>query len=71
MIALLSSGTPDYVAWHWWGHATGVVGVYWDESVANNLRVVVDNSHNEADFIELTGNRAIPDEQIGFCSTPT
>lgn len=71
MVSMLKAGACEYVAHNWWGHATSVVGLIWDESVANNIRVVERNSHNEDDYIELTGNRAIPDEIIGICSTLT
>jgi len=72
MVSIMATGTPLYNAFYWWGHATdGPVGLIWDESVPNNLRVLIRNSHNEDDLLELTGNRAIPDEMIGICSTLT
>lgn len=71
MISILKTGTTIYNAHNWWGHATSVVGVEWDESQKNNLRVIERNSHNEDDLIELTGDRAIPDEMIGICSSLT
>jgi hypothetical protein len=72
MLSMMADGTPLYNAYHWWGHATGgPLGVIWDETVPNNLRVLIRNSHNEDDLLELTGNRAIPDEMFGICSTLT
>ena len=71
MISILKTGTAIYDAHNWWGHATSVVGVVWDESQKNNLRVIERNSHDEDDLIELTGDRAIPDEMIGICSSLT
>jgi len=71
MISILKTGTTIYDAHNWWGHATSVVGVEWDESQKNNLRVIERNSHDEDDLIELTGDRAIPDEMIGICSSLT
>jgi len=66
-ISQLSTGlSGGYVAYNWWGHALECVGVRWDESQRNNLVWVLSNSHNEDDFIELTGSRGVPDEYYTF-----
>ena len=68
-ISILRTGTPGYIAYNWWGHALSVVGVKWDESQVNNLIWLLRNSHDENDIIEMTGNRAVPDEFIGIRAT--
>lgn len=68
-ISVLSTGTPLYVAYNWWGHALECVGVEWDESVAYNIVWVLRNSHNEADLIRLTGSRGVPSEAYGIRAT--
>ena len=68
-ISVLRTGTTLYIAYNWWSHALACCGVIWDESKPNNLRWVIRNSHNEDDFIELTGSRGIPDEAYGVRST--
>lgn len=71
LVSILASAVGNYVAWYWWGHATGVSGLIWDESAPNNIKTVVSNSHNEDDFLIMKGDRAIPNEMIGICSTLT
>jgi hypothetical protein len=61
-ITALSRGFAIFAAYLWWGHAVPIVGLVWDESMPYNLRWVIRNSHDEIDFIELTGNRGVPDE---------
>ena len=68
-ITILSTGRSGYIAYNWWGHALSLVGLIWDETQANNLRWIIRNSHNEPDFIELTGRRGIPDELLGIRAT--
>ena len=68
-VSILATGTPLYVAYNWWGHALECVGVEWDESVAYNIVWVLRNSHNEADFIRLTGSRGVPSEAYGIRAT--
>jgi hypothetical protein len=70
-ISVLATASSDYIAYDWWGHALECVGVVWDETVANNLCWVIRNSHDEDNFIELTGDKAVPDEQYGIVSTLT
>jgi hypothetical protein len=70
-ISILRCGVDGYIAYNWWGHALSLVGVRWDESVANNLVWVIRNSHDEDDFIELTGSKGIPDELYGIRATLT
>lgn len=70
-ISVLSTGTPLYVAYNWWGHALECVAVEWDESQPNNLVWVLRNSHNESDVIELTGSRGVPSEAYGIRATLT
>jgi hypothetical protein len=70
-ITILSTGTPLYIAYNWWGHALSTCGVIWDESVTNNIIFQNQNSHDEDDVIEMTGSRAIPDEAYGFPATLT
>lgn len=57
----LSCGDPIYIAYYWWSHALTIMGMEWDETQTNNVRVVCFNSHDDG-FIELTGNKAVPDE---------
>lgn len=68
-ISLLCSGAAGYIAYNWWGHALQMVGVEWDESQPNNLIWVIRNSHNEDDFIRLTGSKGIADEMYGVIVT--
>jgi hypothetical protein len=65
------TGSGGYIAYNWWGHALECVGVRWDESVVNNLVWLIRNSHDEDDIIEMTGNRAVPDEFYGFAASKT
>lgn len=66
---LTQTARPLYATWGWWGHAVECVGMAWDESQQNNIKWLLRNSHNENDFIELTGSRGVPDEAYGFVST--
>jgi len=68
---ILSTGTPLYVGYDWWGHAVECVGLEWDESVKNNLIWKIRNSHGENELLELTGRRAVPDEAFGIRSSIT
>lgn len=61
-LSCLVTGRPGYGAWNWLQHAMEVIGLEWDESVTNNLRWVIRNSHGEKDPIRMTGNSAVPDE---------
>lgn len=70
-ISILALGKPLYIAYNWWSHALQAAGVIWDESQPNNLRWVIQNSHNEDDFIELVGSKGIPSEAYGIMSTLT
>lgn len=70
-ISILRCGVSGYIAYNWWGHALSLVGVRWDESVLNNIVWIIRNSHDEDDFIELTGSRGVPDELYGIRSTRT
>jgi hypothetical protein len=65
-VSVLCSGVSVYIAYFWWSHALELIGLVWDESVPNNLRWIIRNSHNEPEPIELTGSRAIPDEAFGI-----
>jgi hypothetical protein len=60
-LALLTTGRTCPGALRWWGHALPVVGMEWDESVANNIVWLWWNSHNDG-IIEITGSRGVPDE---------
>lgn len=66
---LALTARPLYIAYNWWGHALEGVGMIWDESKPNNVEWVIRNSHNEPDFIKLSGSRGVPDEAYGFVST--
>jgi hypothetical protein len=70
-ISVLATGCPLYVAYNWWGHAVSCVGIRWDESKPFNIVWVIRNSHNEDDFIELTGNKGVPSEAYGIRATAT
>jgi len=58
----LQTASGGYAAWNRLSHAMSVVGLIWDESKYNNVRWVIRNSHDEDDFIEMTGRNAAPDE---------
>lgn len=58
---LLGPALPGYVGHNWWGHATGSLGVRWDENELYNLVWQEVNSHGDG-LIELTGQHGIPDE---------
>jgi len=64
-LTILATGRPCYVSWYWWSHAAEVVALDWDESLKVPVTWTVRNSHAELDFIELTGDRAVPDEAYG------
>lgn len=61
-LTVLRQNDPVYIAYNWWGHALELVGMEWDESVQNNIAWIIRNSHDEKEFLRLTGSRAIPDE---------
>lgn len=65
-VTCLCAGRSIYIAYNWWGHALELVGVRYN---GNTMEWIISNSHNEDDFIILTGGRAIPDEAICFVST--
>jgi hypothetical protein len=65
-ISILKTGRSLYIAYDWWGHALSCCGVVWDETQPNNLIWLLRNSHDEDDVIEMTGDRAVPDEIIGI-----
>ena len=65
-LTALCAGRSIYIAYNWWGHALELVGVRYN---GNTLEWIISNSHNEDDFIILTGNRAIPSEGIVFVSS--
>lgn len=69
VISILAYGRPLYVAYYWWAHAVPIVAVRWDESKKGYIVVVIRNSHNEDDVIELFGSKAVPYEAFGFIST--
>ena len=68
-LSILRTGRSLYIAYNWWGHALSCVGLIWDESQKNNVIWVIRNSHNEDDFIQLTGSRGVPDEAFGIHAT--
>jgi len=70
-ITILSMGVSGYIAYNWWSHALGCVGVIWDESQTNNLVWQIRNSHDEDDIIEMTGSKAVPDELYGIRASMT
>jgi len=61
-LAMFRAGMPIYIAYNWWGHALCAIGMLWDESEPWNVVMVIRNSHNEKDPIELSGQRMIFDE---------
>jgi len=61
-LTVLKQNDPIYIAYNWWGHALELVGMEWDETVKNNIAWIIRNSHNEKDYLRLTGDRAVPDE---------
>lgn len=65
-VSILCYGRSLYIAYNWWSHALELVGIRMNGSV---MEFIISNSHNEPDFIVLTGSKAIPDEAIGFIST--
>ena len=65
-ITALCAGRSIYIAYNWWGHALELVGIRYN---GNTLEWIISNSHNEDDFIILTGNRAVPSEGIVFVSS--
>jgi hypothetical protein len=65
-VTCLCAGRSIYIAYNWWGHALELVGLRYNGST---LEWIISNSHNEADFIILTGSRATPSEAIAFVST--
>jgi len=67
MLTILATGRPLYIAHNWWSHALMIVGLVWDKTKPFNVRVQHYNSHGDG-LIELTGNRAIPDEAYGIRS---
>lgn len=70
-VTLLSRGISCPNAFTWWGHALEVVAVWWDESVKNNIRWGIRNSHKESDIIEMTGDNAVSDEVWGYSASQT
>jgi hypothetical protein len=65
-VTALCAGRSIYIAYNWWGHALELVGLRHNGST---LEWIISNSHNEDDFIILTGGRATPSEAIAFVST--
>ena len=65
-VTCLCAGRSIYIAYNWWGHALELVGLRYNGST---MEWIISNSHNEDDFIILTGSRAIPSEAIAFVST--
>ena len=65
-VTTLCSGRSIYIAYNWWGHALELVGLRYNGST---LEWIISNSHNEDDFIILTGSRATPSEGIAIVST--
>ena len=68
-VSILRTGRSLYIAYNWWGHALSCVGLLWDESEPNNVVWVIRNSHNEDDFILLTGRKGVPSEAFGIHAT--
>ena len=66
---LALTARPIHGAWNWWGHSVELCGMRFDESLPNNVAFILRNSHNEDDFLELTGSRAVPDEAYAYVST--
>ena len=64
--SILSYGRSIYIAYNWWGHALELAGL---KMVNGVWQWIINNSHNEDDFIILTGSKAVPDEGYGFIST--
>lgn len=67
-LSILTYSRPLYIAYNWWGHALEMVGMRYD---GDTLVKIIRNSHNEDDFIELEGQRSVPDEAYGFINTVT
>jgi hypothetical protein len=68
-LSILKTGRPLPAGYNWWGHATEVVGMEWDETQLHGIVWVIRNSHDEPDVIRLAGERGIPDEAYGERST--
>lgn len=68
-LTILEKGVSLYGGWNELGHAMSVVGLIWDESVYNNVIVLVRNSHGETEPIEMTGRNALPDYAYGIHAT--
>lgn len=58
-----------YVAFDWWGHALEQMAWLWTPGTYLNVSNVLHNSHDEDDFLILSGSKCIPDEFYGFLST--
>lgn len=65
-VSVLTTGTPIYIAYNWWGHALACCGVRWNPNVPYNLEWMIRNSHDEDDIIIMTGDRAVFDEAYGI-----
>lgn len=66
---LLCAGIPLYIAYNWWGHALQMCGLNWVEGAYLNVEVIDTNSHDDKDFLILSGTKMIPDEAYGFGAT--
>ena len=67
-VSCLYYGSSIYVAYSWWGHAVELVSIRFNPNTGQ-MEWVISNSHNEDDFIIMTGSRAEPDEGIVFVSS--
>ncbi len=68
-LSLLKTGRPLSAGYNWWGHATEVCGMEWDETQLHGIVWVIRNSHAEPDVIRLAGEKGIPDE--AYCPRET
>ena len=62
-VSILCYGRSLYIAYDFWNHALELVGIRMNGST---MEWVISNSHNETDFIVMTGSKAIPSEAYGL-----
>ena len=69
VLSILKLGRPQYAAWNRLSHAMEIIGMLWTPGKWMNITLVIRNSHDETEPIEMYGENATPDEAIGFMSS--
>lgn len=69
VLSILKLGRPLYAAWNRLAHAMEITGMLWTPGKWLDITLIIRNSHNEPEPIEMYGENATPDEAIGFISS--